>query len=152
MKCMSGEPAKEAKVTTLMKVLTAAALLAAMAAPAVAQEKEKVYKSDGKRWFLVERAVMPAAVEPATALLEVARGERKEGDIPGMKYVGKTPERATFRRVPAAEEAAARGHRCDTRALYVKKWVEFRHFCRVDGSEMACPGMNKAGECLAVVK
>jgi hypothetical protein len=131
----------------LMSVLGAFGLLAVLAAPAAAQEKERVWT--GKRWDWVEKKV---SEEPKTVLVEVAREERKEGDILGMKTVGKHTEIAYFRRMPNPEPAVAKGHACDVRATTVLKHVEFRHFCRVDGVEKPCPGMTATGECLAVVK
>ncbi|HEX7897635.1 MAG TPA: hypothetical protein VF950_07725 [Planctomycetota bacterium] len=130
----------------LMTALGAVGLLALMAAPAAAQE-ERVWT--GKRWNWVEKKV---SEEPKTMLVEVAREERKEGDILGMKTVGKHMENAYFRRMPNAEPAVAKGHACGMRATTVLKHVEFRHYCRVDGAEKPCPGMTEAGECLAVVK
>lgn len=128
------------------------ALLALLAAPAAAQEaKERVWKSDGKRSFWAYETVKPVE-EPKTILVEVPRGEHKEGDLAALKTVGKHYERVYYRRVPLPEPAVVKGHTCDMRVVTVLKHVEFRHFCRVDGAEKPCPGMNKAGECLAIAK
>lgn len=129
---------------TLTGVLGVAALLAALAAPAVAQEKEWVWKTDGKRYWRTEEAVKPA-VMPATTLKEVAAGE--PGAILGFKYTGKTMERVYFKEVPFAE--APKGHECSWKMVYEKKEVAKKHFCLVNGAEKPCPGMNAAGECLA---
>ena len=129
----------------LMSALGAVAVLAAMAAPAAAQEKERVWT--GKRWDWVEKKV---AEEPKTMLVEVARGE--EGAILGMKTVGKNTEVAYFRRVARPEAAVAKGHACNTRFTTVLKHLERLHYCTVDGAEKPCPGMTPAGECLAVLK
>lgn len=131
----------------LMSVLGAVALLAAMAGPAVAQEKERVW--NGKRWEWVQKKV---AEEPSTVLVEVAREERREGDIPGMKTVGKNTVIAYYQRMPIPEPAVAKGHTCGERVTTVRKHVEFRQYCKVDGVEKPCPGMSEAGECLMVVK
>ena len=64
----------------LMGVLGVAALLAALATPVVAQEKDWVWKTDGKRWTRTEEIVKPF-VMPKTTMIEVAAGENKEGDI-----------------------------------------------------------------------
>jgi len=130
----------------LMGVLGVAALLAALAGPAVAQEKEWVWKTDGKRYWRTEEFVKPA-VMPATYLKEVAAGEQKEGAIQGFKYLGKRTEVAYFREVPFAEPM--KGHECTWRMVYQKKAMLKEHFCLRNGAEKPCPGMNAAGECLA---
>jgi hypothetical protein len=129
-----------------MGVLGVAALLAALAAPAVAQEKEWVWKTDGKRYFRTEEAVKPF-VMPTTYLKEVPAGEEKAGDLQGFKYVGKRMEKVFFREAPFAE--AQKGHECTWKMVYEKKAVYKNHFCLVNGAEKPCPGMNAAGECLA---
>lgn len=131
----------------LMSALGAVALLATMAAPAAAQDKERVWT--GKRWDWVEKKVIE---EPKTMLVEVTREEHKEGDFLGAKTVGKNTVMTYFRRVPIPEPVVAKGHACSMRVMTVLKHLEFRHFCRVDGAEKPCPGMNEAGECLAVLK
>ena len=131
----------------LMAVLGVAALLAALAGPAVAQEKEWVWKTDGKRYWRTEEAVKPF-VMPATYLKEVPAGEEKAGDIEGLKYVGKRTEKVFFRETPFAE--APKGHECTWKMVYEKKAVYKLHFCFKNGVEMACPGMNAAGECLGM--
>jgi len=49
----------------MMGVLGVLALLAALASPAVAQEKDYVWKTDGKRWTRTEEFVKPFEM-PAT--------------------------------------------------------------------------------------
>jgi hypothetical protein len=127
----------------MITVLGAVGLLAALTAPALGQE-ERVWT--GKRWEF--RAVKAEA--PKAAMMAVAAAEKTDGDVPGVRTVGKNLERAWFR--PAAAEATAKGHFCSQRSTTVLKHVEHRHFCRMDGAEKPCPGMNAAGECLAVVK
>lgn len=129
----------------LLGVVGLAALMAALAGPAVAQEKEYVWKTDGKRWFRTEEAVKPF-VMPATYLKELAAGEEKEGEAYGFKYVGKQYVKVFFREVPFA--AAPKGHECTWKMVYEKKFMTKAHLCVVNGAEMACPGLNAAGECL----
>jgi hypothetical protein len=128
----------------LMGVLGAAALLLALAGPAVAQEKDYSWKTDGKRYFR-EETVKPA-VMPTTYMKEVAAGEEKAGDIESFKYTGKRTEKVFFRETPFAQ--AQKGHECTWKMVYEKKAVYQNHFCLVNGAEQACPGMNAAGECL----
>jgi hypothetical protein len=142
--------AKEVKMRrNMMAVLGVSALLAALAGPAVAQEKEYVWKSDGKRYTRTEEFVKPFEM-PARYLKEVPAGEQKENDILGFKYTGKTMERVYFRETPFAE--AAKGHECTWKMVYEKKAVNKYHFCLENGVEQACPGMNAAGECLGKKK
>jgi len=129
----------------LMGVLGVAALLAALAGPAVAQEKEYVWKMDGKRYWRTEELAKPF-VMPATYLKEVAAGEEKAGDVEGFKYLGKRTEKVFLRETPFAE--APKGHECTWKMVYEKKAGYKNHFCFVNGAEEACPGMNAAGECL----
>ena len=131
----------------MMGVLGAVALLAALATPAVAQETDWAWQTDGKRYWRVEVPVKPF-VMPATTRIEVARGEQKEGDILGFKYTGKTMERVYFREVPRTE-VAHKGHECTWKMVYQKKAVNQLHYCLVNGAEKPCPGMTPAGECLA---
>jgi len=133
----------------MMGVLGVLALLAALASPAVAQEKDYVWKTDGKRWTRTEEFVKPFEM-PATYLKEVPAGEQKENDILGFNYTGKTMERVYFRETPFAE--ATKGHECTWKMVYEKKQVNKYHFCEVNGSAQACPGMNAAGECLGKKK
>jgi hypothetical protein len=128
-----------------MGMLGALALLAALATPAVAQEKEWVWKTDGKRYFRTEEIVKPF-VMPATYLAEVPAGAEKAGDVEGFKYLGKRTEKVFFREMPFAE--AQKGHECTWKMVYEKKAVYKNHYCLVNGAEQACPGMNAAGECL----
>ena len=129
----------------MTRVLATAGILTLLGASAVAQEvrKEMVWKGDAKRGAWVEVTVEV----PKTVLVE-----SKEGDILGMKTVGKNVERVYFKRVPLAEEAVVKGHTCSLRVVTVLKHLEFRHFCRVNGAEKPCPGMSEAGECLAVLE
>lgn len=126
-------------------ILGAAALVAALAAPAVAQETDYVWKSDGKRYFRTEEVVKPF-VMPKTYFAEVAAGDFKEGDLPSFKYTGKRMERVFLKETPLAE--APKGHECSWKMVYVKKYTERSHFCLENGVEKPCPGMNAAGECL----
>ena len=131
------------KMTGLLGV---AAMLATLATPAVAQEKEWVWKTDGKRYWRTEEVVKPF-VMPQTYLKEVAAGEEKAGDVEGMKYIGKRTEKVFFRETPFAE--APKGHECTWKMVYEKKYVNKLHYCLVNGAEKPCPGMTPAGECLA---
>jgi len=131
----------------MMAVFGVAALMAALAGPAVAQEKEYVWKTDGKRWTRTEEVVKPF-VMPATYLKEVPAGEEKAGDVQSFKYLGKRTEVVFFREVPFAE--APKGHECTWKMVYEKKAVTRNHFCLVNGAEKPCPGMNAAGECLGM--
>ena len=133
----------------LMGVLGVAALLAALAGPAMAQETDWVWKSDGKRYWRTEEIKKPF-VMPATYLKEVAAGEEKAGDVEGFKYLGKRTEKVFFRETPFAE--APKGHECTWKMVYEKKQVNKLHYCLVTGAEQACPGMNAAGECLGLKK
>jgi hypothetical protein len=129
----------------LMALLGVAAIVAALAGPAMAQETQTVWRNDGKRWFRSEEAVQPF-VMPKTYLMEVAAGEQKAGDVEGRKYLGKHTEVVYFREAPLAE--AAKGHECSWKMVYEKKATNQRHFCLENGAEKTCPGMNPAGECL----
>jgi len=129
----------------LMGFLGVAALLAALAAPAMAQETQTVWQTDGKRWSRSEEAVKPF-VMPTTYRMEVAAGEEKAGDVQGFKYLGKRTEAVYFREMPFAE--APKGHECSWKMVYEKKAMSQRHFCLENGAEKPCPGMNAAGECL----
>ena len=73
------------KVLALLGVL---AVMAALAGPAVAQEKEYVWKTDGKRWFRTEELVQPF-VMPKTYFTEVPAAEFQAGEFPSFKYIGK---------------------------------------------------------------
>jgi len=132
--------------TKLMGLLGVAAMLAALAGPAVAQESQTVWKTDGKRWTRTEELVKPF-VMPKTMLVEAA--EKQEGAFLGFKYAGKRMERVYFREVPLATEAA-KSHECGWRMVYEKKAVNQRHFCLMNGAEQPCCGMNPAGECLGM--
>lgn len=129
----------------MMALFGVAALLAALAGPAVAQEKEWVWKTDGKRYWRTEELVKPF-VMPKTYLKELAAGEEKAGDVEGFKYLGKRTEKVFFRETPFAE--APKGHECTWKMVYEKKQVNTLNFCQVNGAEQACPGMNAAGECV----
>lgn len=129
----------------LMALLGVAAIVAALAGPAMAQETRTVWRTDGKRWSHSEEAVLPF-VMPKTYLMEVAAGNQKEGDVQGLKYLGKRTEVVYFRETPFAE--APKGHECSWKMVYEKKATSQRHFCLENGAEKSCPGMNPAGECL----
>lgn len=129
----------------MMALLGVTALLAALAGPAVAQETQTVWKTDGKRYWRTEEIVKPF-VMPKTYLKEVAAGEQKDGDVRGFKYLGKRTEVVYFRETPFAE--APKGHECTWKMVYEKKQVNKLHHCLVNGAEQGCPGMNPAGECL----
>src|SRR4051812_11386253 len=94
----------------LMGLLGVVAMLAALAGPAVAQQTQTVWTTDGKRWSHSEEIVKPF-VMPTTARIEVAAGEQKEGDVQGFKYLGKRTEVVYFREVPLANNLA-KGHEC----------------------------------------
>ena len=129
----------------VLGVLGVVALMAALAGPAVAQEKDYVWKTDGKRYFRTEELVQPF-VMPKTFFAEVPAGEFKEGELPSFKYIGKRMERVFLKETPLAE--AAKGHECTWKMVYEKKYTTKLHYCLVNGAEMACPGMTAAGECL----
>lgn len=112
----------------VMGLMGVAGLLAAIAAPAVAQEngKDWVWHTDGKRYWRTEEEVKPF-VMPTTTTIEVAPGEQKEGDVQGFKYLGKRTERVYFREVPRQE--LAKGHECSWRMTYVGKTMSREQFC-----------------------
>ena len=127
-------------------LLGVAALLVALAGPAVAQEKQMVWKTDGKRYFRTEELVAPFEM-PKTQLLQVA--EKEEGAILGFKYAGKRLEPVYFKEVPLAAEMPKKGHECGWRMVYENKGRTTRYnFCLVNGVEQPCPGMNPSGECV----
>ena len=133
----------------LKGVMGVAGLLAALAGPAVAQETDWVWKTDGKRYWRTEEIKKPF-VMPKTYLKEVPAGEQKEGVVQGFKYVGKRTEIVYFRETPFPE--APKGHECSWKMVYERKQVNKVHHCVVNGAEQACPGMNAAGECLGLKK
>src|SRR5215212_609248 len=102
----------------LMALLGVAAIVAALAGPAMAQQTQTVWRTDGKRWFRSEEVVQPF-VMPKTFLMQVAAGEQKAGDVEGRKYLGKHMQVVYFREVPLAE--AAKGHECSWKMVYEKK-------------------------------
>jgi len=118
----------------LMGLIGAAGLLAALAAPAVAQEngKDWVWHSNGKRYWRTEEVVKPF-VMPTTTTVEVARGEQREGDVLGYKSVGKSSERVYFREVPRQEPV--QGHQCSWRMTYTGKTMSREQFCVENGVE-----------------
>lgn len=130
----------------MLAVFGVAALVAALAGPALAQETQMKWKTDGKRYWQVEEAAAPF-VMPKTRLIELT--EKQEGAFLGTKYVGKRLERVYFLEVPLAVEAA-KNHECTWKLVYEKKAVNKRHFCLKNGTEMACCGMTAAGECLGM--
>ncbi|MBV8881641.1 MAG: hypothetical protein JO332_16915 [Planctomycetaceae bacterium] len=131
----------------VMGFLGAMAIVAALAGPAVAQETQTVWKTDGKRWWHNEE-IVKAFVMPATYLAAVPGAAEKAGDVQGFKYLGKRTEVAYFREMPFAE--APNGHECRWKMVYEKKAMNKVHFCLVNGAEQACPGMTAAGECLGM--
>ena len=118
----------------VMGLMGVAGLLAAIAAPAVAQEngKDWVWHTDGKRYWRTEEEVKPF-VMPTTTTIEVAPGEQKEGDVQGFKYLGKRTERVYFREVPRQE--LAKGQECSWRMTYVGKTMSREQFCVENGVE-----------------
>lgn len=118
----------------MMGLMGVAGLLAALAAPAVAQEDSKdwVWRTDGKRYWRTEEVVKPF-VMPTTTTIEVAPGEQKEGDVQGFKYLGKRTERVYFRDIPRQE--VAQGHECGWRMKYVGKTMSREEFCVENGVE-----------------
>ena len=129
------------------KMMSLIALLAAVvAAPAVAQETQTVWHTDGKRYWHFEEAV-PAPQPAKTQLIALPGNE--EGAILGFKYSGKTMQYAYFKEVPVAAEQAKKGHECSWRMVYENKGRTTKYnFCLVNGIEQPCPGMNPAGECV----
>ena len=131
--------------TKWMALLGVAALVAALAGPAVAQD-QTVWKTDGKRYWHSEEA-LTACEMPKTQFVEV--GEKEEGAIQGFKYVGKRMEIAYFKEVPLAAEPAKKGHECSWRMVYDGKGRTTQYnFCLVNGAEQPCQGKNGAGECV----
>ena len=123
-----------------------AAFLCAVPALAAAAEEgapAKVWRLDGKRWVLVAEKLTPAP-EPATLRVEVPKAE---AETYAYRTVGKTVERVYFREVPRPAPVVEKGHFCNVRVETVGKHVEFRHFCKVNGVEKACPGMDAEGAC-----
>ena len=130
----------------LKALLGVAAMLAALAGPAVAQETKTVWHTDGKRYWRTEEIVKPVEM-PKTQLVQVA--EKEEGAIQGFKYVGKHMEIAYFKEVPLPAEVAKQGHECSWRMVYENKGRTTKYnFCLVSGAEQPCPGMNPSGECV----
>ncbi len=132
----------------MMAALGVAALLAALAGPALAQEKEMVWNTDGKRYWRTEELRLPVE-QPATALVAVPAGEQACGGFLGFLYVGKRMEPVTFQEVPLAP-ALTQGHECTWRMVYEMKAVNKRHFCLVNGAEKPCPGMGEGGACVGM--
>jgi hypothetical protein len=128
------------------KMMSLIALLAAVvAAPAVAQETQTVWHTDGKRYWRTEEIVKPVEM-PKTQLVRLA--EKEEGAIQGFVYNGKRTEIAYFKEVPVPAEVVKQGHECSWRMVYGKKLTTKYNFCLVNGAEQPCPGMNAAGECV----
>jgi len=142
---------KERKMSRMvMGALGAAGLLALLAVPAQGQEngKDYVWHTDGKRCWRTEEYVKPF-VMPTTMTIEVAPGDRKEGDVPGFKYLGKRTERVYFREVQRPAPEVAQGHECAWRLHITGKQTTRENYCVVNGVEQACPGFDRAGHCLA---
>jgi hypothetical protein len=127
-------------------VIAVLGLLALLAGPALAQETEWKWTTDGKRWTRTEVPVQPF-VMPTTKLVPAAAGE--EGAFLGFKYEGKQMQRVWFKEVPLAPEMA-KAHECTWKLVYEKKAVFQKHLCVMNGAEKACCGMNAAGECLGM--
>ena len=134
----------------LIAILSVAAMAAAFAAPASAQETHTVWHTDGKRYWRTEEPGKAPEVSK-TYLKEVPAGEQKEGDIQGRKVVGKRTEVVYFRETPLATETA-KGHECSWRMVYEGKTSRKFNFCVENGVEMPCAGMSDAGECLGMKK
>jgi hypothetical protein len=132
----------------LMSALGAAGILAALAAPAVAQDAcgDWIWKSDGKRLTRTEGVVEPY-VASTTMIVAVAPGDRREGDSWRMKYDGKRTTREYTREVLLPE--VAKGHECSWRFHTVGRTATRENYCVVNGVEQSCYGMNNAGECIA---
>ena len=133
-----------------MAILGVAAMVAALAGPALAQETHTVWHSDGKRYWRTEEPGKAPEVSK-TYLKEIPAGEQKEGDVQGFKYVGKRTEVVYFRETPLAAESA-KGHECSWRMVYERKSVNKYNFCVENGVEMPCAGMTNTGECLGMKK
>jgi hypothetical protein len=116
-----------------MGVLGVLAMLAALATPAVAQDEEYGWKTDGKRYWRTEEAAAPALM-PATYLKEVPAGEQKAGDVQGFQYLGSGPRSCSF--------AKSRSPKPRRGTSAPGRWC--------NGAEKPCPGMNAAGECLGM--
>jgi hypothetical protein len=130
----------------LMGLAGVAVLLAALAGPAVAQEKQTVWTTDGKRYFRTEELVQPFEM-PKTQLIQVA--EKEEGAFLGFNYEGKRLAPAYFKEAPLAAPTAKPGHECSWRMVYERKGQTAKYnFCLVNGVEQPCAGMNQAGECI----
>ncbi len=127
----------------MIAALGVLAMLAGLAGTAMAQETQKVWKNDGKRYWRVEEAVKPFAM-PQTQMLAVP--EKQEAAFLGFKYEGKHLNQAYFIEAPFAAPAA-KGHECSWRMVYEQKAMGKYHFCLENGVEKPCPGMNAAGEC-----
>lgn len=134
----------------LIGIFSVAAIAAAFAGPASAQDSHTVWQSDGKRYWRTE-VPMKAPEVSKTYLKEVPAGEQKEGDIEGRKLVGKRTEVVYFRETPLAIEAS-KGHECSWRMVYERKSVRKYNFCVENGVEMPCAGMTDSGECLGMKK
>lgn len=134
----------------MMAILGVAAMVAALAGPASAQETHTVWHSDGKRYWRTEEPGKAPEVSK-TYLKEIPAGEQKEGDVQGYKVVGKRTEVVYFRETPLAVESP-KGHECSWRMVYERKSVRKYNFCVENGVETACAGMTDAGECLGMKK
>ena len=131
-----------------MGVLAVVALFAVLAGPAAAEEGNKVWRLNGKRWEFVPEKLTPAP-EATTVRVEVPKAEAETW---GYRTVGKKTERVYYREVPRPAPVVEKGHFCNLRVETHGKRTVWHHFCKVNGVEKPCPGMNAAGECLAVAE
>lgn len=161
------------KIST--SVMGVAGLWAALASPAVAQEDRQdcdyrtdhreycgpadacamtcggsdwVWHTDGKRYWRTEERTVPYRT-PDTVTIQVAPGDRKEGDLQGFQYLGKRTERVYFREVPRPAPQVVRGHQCTWRMHYVGKTTWRERFCVEDGVEQPYAHYARHGEHVA---
>jgi hypothetical protein len=119
----------------LTSLLGAAAVLAALASPAVAQEVEGrdwMWTANGKLCLRDECTATPYEAS-RTQTVVVAPGDRQEGDSWRMKYVGKRMEREYTREVPRSD--ADQEHASGWRLRSVGKHTEREYYCEEKGVE-----------------
>lgn len=136
----------------LFSVLGMAGLLAALAPPVRAQEcsqacgQDEVWRTDGKRyWRTTEECTAPFVMSDRMTI-QVAPGDRKEGDVQGFQYVGKRTERVYFREVPRPEPVLVQGHACRWRMHYVGKTTTRERYCVENGVEQPFARHTQFGE------